>query len=169
MSTSEKGSSERSGASRWIRVGAVAGLAVVALFAGGALLPLGQASAGLFRHHGRHSPEEIRDRATFAVEWVLRSVDATDAQQDQVRAIVERTVNDLLPLREGNEDMREAALAALTGPTVNRQALEEIRTEKVAEWTDASEEIVASLAEIAEVLTPEQRQELAALADRWHH
>lgn len=155
----------------WLRIALVATGATAALIIGGALvLPLGEATAGFFgRHHDRHSPEAVREKVGFATEWILSRVDATDEQQAEVAEILDRTVAELAPLHDGSEADRAAFVAALTGPNVNRAALEDLRAEKLVEMTVASEQIVQSLADIAEVLTPEQRQELLAMAERWHH
>ncbi len=156
---------------RWLRVGVVATAAAVVLAIGGAMvLPLGEATAGFFRRpHGDHSPEEMRERAGLMVSWVLSTVDATDEQQARVSAILDRTMVTLAPLHAGREADRAALVAALTGPSVDRTTLEELRAEKVAEMTVASEELLLSIADVADVLTQEQRIELAEMAERFHH
>jgi CheY-like chemotaxis protein len=76
---------------------------------------------------------------------------------------------DLAPLHDGREAGRAIFVAAITGSGVDRPALEALRAEKLADMTVASEQILTSLADIADVLTPEQRVELAEMAERWHH
>lgn len=155
---------------RWVRVALVATGATMALVIGGAMvLPIGEATAGFFgRHHDRHSPEAIREKADFVMGWVLSSVDATDEQEAQVSEILDRTLAELAPLRDAREVDRAAFVAAISGPTVNRAALQDLRAEKVADMTVASEQVVEALADIAEVLTQEQRDELIQMAARWH-
>lgn len=155
---------------RWIRVAIVATGATMALVIGGAMvLPLGEATAGLFgRHHDRHSPQEVREKVGFVVDWVLSSVDATDEQQAQVSDILDRTLVELAPLHGSREADHQAFVAAIAGPEVDRGALEQLRADKLADMTVASEELVQSIADIAEVLTPEQRREILAMAERWH-
>ncbi len=156
---------------RWVRVGIVAMGATIALVVGGAMvLPLGEATAGLFgRGHERPRPEAIREKAGFVVEWALARVDATDDQQAQVADILDRTLVELAPLHDDRKADRAEFIAAITGPDVDRAALEDLRAEKLVDITVASEQILASLADIADVLTPEQRMELAEMANRWHH
>ena len=171
MNTRQSNESERT-SPRWIRVSLVACGAAIALVVGGAMvLPLGEASAGLFgRSHrpGDHSPEEIREKVGFVTGWVLDSVDATDEQQAQVSVILDRTFVTLAPLHANRAAARAAFVGALTSPNVDRAALEELRVDKLAEMTVASEELLQAIADIAEVLTPTQRIELAEMAERFH-
>lgn len=155
---------------RWLRVSVAATAAAVVLAIGGAMvLPLGEATAGFFgRHRGDHSPEEIRERTGLMVSWVLSTVDATDEQQARVSDILDRTMVALAPLHDGREADRAALVAALTGPSVDRATLEELRAEKVADMNAASEELLQSIADVADVLTQEQRIELAEMAERFH-
>jgi Spy/CpxP family protein refolding chaperone len=111
----------------------------------------------------------IGERIGFTTDWVLRRINASEEQQQQVKAIVQKTLNDLLPLREQHQAQRQAVIEALKQPTVDRQALEELRLAKLQLAETASSRCVDAVAEIAEVLTPEQRAELVGLAARFHH
>ena len=46
----------------------------------------------------------------------------------------------------------------LTASTIDRAALEKVRAERLAEADRVSRELVNALADVAEVLTPEQRE-----------
>jgi Spy/CpxP family protein refolding chaperone len=74
-----------------------------------------------------------------------------------------------LPVREQHLAQRQALLEALKQPTIDRQALEQLRQAKLQLAETASSRLAEALADIAEVLTPEQRTELLAFAARWHH
>ena len=65
--------------------------------------------------------------------------------------------------------VREAFLAALTQPSVDRGSLEDLRRAELQLAEGASQRIVTALADIADVLTPEQRAELVKMAQRWRH
>ncbi len=112
-------------------------------------------------------PEAQRERAEFAADWVLNKVNATDAQRTQVRSIVAQTLQDLMPLREQHRQHREAFLAALTQPDVDRNTLEDLRRAELQLAESASQRIVTAVADVAGVLTPEQRAELVKMAERF--
>jgi protein CpxP len=116
---------------------------------------------------GAASPEAQRERAEFATDWVLNKVNATDEQRARIKAIVATTLQDLTPARDEHRQHREAFLVALTQPSVDRASLEDLRRAELQLAESASQRIVTALAEVADVLTPEQRAELVKMAQRW--
>lgn len=118
---------------------------------------------------GRHActPEAQRERLEFATDWVLKKADATEAQKQQVRAIVQATAQELAPLREQHQQHRDAFLAALAQPSVDRGTLEELRKAELELAQAASTRIVQALADVADVLTAEQRTQLVRLAEQF--
>ncbi len=156
--------------------GAVAGACLFALLATGAIVstPLAAHARGWFaRHHWNHDHEGMRDHALVAASWLARRVDATDEQEEQLEEIVGRVVTDLEGLHFDRRAVHEAIIAELTAPSIDREALEELRAEQVAALEAASRTLVRAIADIGEVLTVEQRLELAELAahrhrHRWH-
>jgi Spy/CpxP family protein refolding chaperone len=86
-----------------------------------------------------------------------------------VKTVVQETWRDLSPLREQHQAQRQALLAVLQQPSVDRQALEQLRQAKLQLAETASSRLADATADIAEVLTPEQRAELTAFAARLHH
>lgn len=118
---------------------------------------------------GAAGPEAQRERAEFVTDWVLKKVNATDDQRATIKAIVATTLQDLAPARDEHRQHREAFLAALTQPNVDRASLEDLRRAELQLAEDASQRIVAALAEVADVLTPEQRAELVQMAQRWRN
>ena len=143
----------------------VAALAVLGLGAAG----LATASPGWlgrhgFGHHGPHAwaEEDIR----FAVGWMLREVDASDEQVARVSEIATVAAADLRTLHEAHRARREPFAQALVA--ADRAALEQLRSEELAAAERASQRIVLALGDAADVLTPEQRQQLAEAHARHH-
>lgn len=110
-------------------------------------------------HHGLHrgGPERI----SFATDRALAFVDATPEQSEKIRTIVDRTVNDLAALRDEVEADRANAIALLRGPTIDRAAVEKFRADRIARIDAQSRQVTASILEVAETLTPDQRAKLA--------
>jgi len=122
---------------------------------------------GCSQRHAMRDPGVMRERADYMVEWTLSRIDATPEQRDQVKSVVRGAIEDLLQLREEHEANRKAMVTALIQPEVNRSELERIRSAEVALMDRGSQRIVTALADSAQVLSPEQRAELAEMAARW--
>ncbi len=121
-------------------------------------------------HWGPHamSPEAAKEHLQVAAKWALRDIDATDQQQERVNAIVAAAVDDLFRLRQQHQANQAALHALLTGATIDRAALEETRKSEMALADEASKRLVQALADVSEVLTPDQRQALAERVHRHH-
>jgi protein CpxP len=114
------------------------------------------------------SPEAAKEHIQVAAKWALRDVDASEQQQERVSAIAADAVDDLFRLRERHVLNREAFHAQLGGASVDRAALEEIRKSEMALADEASKRFVRAMADMADVLTPEQRQSLMEKLARRH-
>ena len=116
---------------------------------------------GMAHHHRGPNPEAMRERMEFATDWMLSKVKATDAQKLQVRGILTATFDDLRGLAETHRENRHALFKVLSADTVDRSQLEALRQSELALADQASRRITQALADTADVLTPEQRRELA--------
>jgi periplasmic protein CpxP/Spy len=118
-------------------------------------------------HRGFHSmsPGAAKEHLEVATKWALRDIDASEEQQERVSAIAAGAVDDLFRLRERHQANRDAFHAQLGGATIDRAALEQVRQSEIALADEASKRLVQALADVSEVLTPEQRQ---ALMERFH-
>ena len=143
-------------------------VALTVLGAGVVAVPTAMA----FRGHGGHgfanNPEQAREHAAFAVEWAFRAVDATEAQKAEGKVVAERLVDQLIPLAERHREHREAVARELVKPQIDRAALELRRKDGMALADEASRIVVDGVADLAEVLSPEQRAELLELLHRFH-
>jgi Spy/CpxP family protein refolding chaperone len=119
---------------------------------------------GFFARHHRFDP----DRLAHGVEWALRDVDASEEQVAQVTAILEQAFADLRGVHEGAHERMGALSLALTGESVDRAALEQLRDEHVGMADVASTRLVAALADAADVLSPDQRRALVEHHQRHH-
>ena len=68
-------------------------------------------------------------------------------------------------MRADHEARHEQARDLLLGETVDRDAIEAMRVEAVDRFDEVSQLFVAVIADVAEVLTVEQRQELISLVE----
>jgi Spy/CpxP family protein refolding chaperone len=116
----------------------------------------------------------MREHAESMADRLLNRLDATEEQRAQVQTILGPLVADLVDARLEHRAVRAAVVAELTGSSIDREALETLRLERIKAFDELSRRIVGSVADIAEVLTREQRQELAELSERfrkrhrWH-
>jgi len=153
----------------WIAGFAVSALAAASIVVPGVLAHRGFTAGGLRGFTGGlQDPARARARASFAVEWALKAVDGTPAQQEQARLVIDRAIDQLLPIASRHRDDREAMARELSKPQVDREALEELRLKEMDLADEASRVGMAAVADLAELLTPAQRTELLDLAHRFH-
>ena len=103
-----------------------------------------------------------------ALKHLYVEIDATDAQKQQLAPIVKDAARDLLPLRAKMHDARRQAVELLSQENIDRVALETLRADQLKLAEMASQRFTQALADLADVLTPEQRKQLALRIDRWH-
>ena len=109
----------------------------------------------------------MQEHVQIGVKWALRSVDASEEQQQRVSAILAAGLQEATKLKERHQENREAFAAGLAGASVDRAALEEARKAELALAEEASQVLVKTLADAAEVLTPDQRKALLEHAHRF--
>jgi periplasmic protein CpxP/Spy len=114
---------------------------------------------GLF--DGPLSQAQIDDRIDRMTKHLAIELDATPEQQMKIAGIAKAVVGDLRPMREQAQAARARALNLLTAPSIDRSAIEQLRTEQIALADTASKRVVQALADASDVLTPEQRRKLA--------
>ena len=114
------------------------------------------------QHHGsRHANPEAR--MEHMVTRMFSSVDASDQQKTRAVTIVRAAAADIRPLEQQLRDGRRAAMQLLAAPAIDRNAIEAQRAQQAAVQEQISKRRTQAMADLAEVLTPDQR---AALAKR---
>ena len=103
-----------------------------------------------------------------ALKHLYVEIDATDAQKQQLAPIIKGAARDLLPLRARMHEAHRQAVALLSQPTIDRAALEALRADHLNLAETASQRLTQALADVADVLTHEQRTRLAEHVNRWH-
>jgi periplasmic protein CpxP/Spy len=139
----------------------LAGVAAAIILAAGAF----SVTAFAKNHGDRQGGHRGGPMGGFMIERMLDRVDATDEQRTKIKAIVDRTRDQLSDLRGERKAVMEDVTTILKSPTIDRGAIETKRTERLAKVDAASKQMTAAFADIAEVLTPEQRKIVAALLE----
>ncbi len=120
---------------------------------------------GMFCHGDR---DDHRAHAEFMVNRMLTKVDATDEQKDQIDGILDSAFEEFEALHEGKEEHKEQLKEVLSAETIDREALQELRTEALEHMDEASALFTDVIADVSEVLTAEQRQELIEMIEERH-
>ncbi len=108
-----------------------------------------------------------------ALKHLYVEIDATDEQKQRLEPIVKQAVKDLLPVREKAHAARKQAVELLAADSIDRGAIEALRAEHIVLAEQASKRFAQALADVAEVLTPAQRKQIAermeSFGRRWRH
>jgi periplasmic protein CpxP/Spy len=115
---------------------------------------------------GPLDPAAVDEHLERMLKHLYVEIDATDEQKERLAPIVKQAAKDLLPLRKKMRAARTQAIELLTRDTIDRSAIEALRAGQLQLAEQASRRIAQSLADVAEVLTPAQRKELAARIER---
>ena len=98
--------------------------------------------------------------ARGAAVGALERVEATPDQRQRIGSIVDDTAVQLLPMRETHRGLRQDFVDAMLSGSIDPERLEALRQQHLVQHDEASGVLVGAIAEVASVLTPEQRQEL---------
>lgn len=149
-------------AKRWPRALMLGGV----MAAGIALGASGLAAAAMMGGGGWHHGPRLERIQNF-VRMSLDSVAATSDQEAKVHDIVATAFTDLAPKPEDRMAMRKQAIDLLRAPTIDKAAIEKLRSDFVARTDAKSKRFTEAVLAIADVLTPDQRAKLADRAQMW--
>jgi protein CpxP len=105
----------------------------------------------------------MHDFIEFKIDRALRKVGASETQRGQVEAILERTFAELRPKQSARRVFHDRIASVITADRIDRDALEALRVEHLEHADEVSRRLVDAIADIAEILTPEQRRALVEL------
>lgn len=142
----------------------------LATLAGGVAAGIGFKAFGHGRRHGYGpiDPADLDRHVDRMLKHLYVEIDATDAQKQRLDPIVRQAARDLAPMRENLHAARREAIELLSQDRVDPAALEALRAKQIGLADEASRRLTRAVGEAAEVLTPEQRKELAAHFARRH-
>jgi protein CpxP len=141
---------------------AAAGL-VLAVASTATLVAFASPHGGHGGHGGAHAaamggPMMMKGRM---LNRMLDDVKATDAQRAQIRQIIYTSRSQAQGQRDQRRAMREQGLAVFTQPNIDANAAEALRQQMLAQHDQASKRHMQTMLDIARVLTPEQRAQIA--------
>jgi len=131
----------------------------IAAFVLGSTLAVGIGAYAVDRQHEGHGSHISR---------LYAEVQATDAQKAKIDPLVKAAMADLKPLHEQLHELHKKLLEQASAPTIDRAALEATRQRGLALADKASKRILQLVADVGDVLTPEQRKKLAEHLSRRH-
>lgn len=116
----------------------------------------------------RHDPEDAKEHLQFAAGWMMRKLDVEEPAREQIRARLDAAFDELHPLVLKHRESKGAWVEAVLGEQVDREALARQREETIDAAEDAIEIMSDAMADISELLTPEQRAQIAERIRRHH-
>ncbi|MFM9880541.1 MAG: Spy/CpxP family protein refolding chaperone [Burkholderiaceae bacterium] len=144
-----------------------AGLAALGVLSGLASLP-GTVAAQVPGGGGGpgRSPEDMAKHLQARIAYVVTLLDGTPEQTAKLTALAKTATAELAPLRAQMRKARQDGMALLAEPTINRAAVEQLRSGQIQLADSLSKRASQLMVEAAEVLTPPQRVKLAEMAQR---
>lgn len=155
------------------RAGMFAAVAAAAAALGGAALHAhahgGPGFRGaMFGGPANADPAKQEERIERMLKHLFAAINATPEQQQKLTPIVRQAARDLQPLRAQMHTVRQQAAQLMSAETIDRAAIENLRSEQLKAAEAVSRRMTQALADAAEVLTPEQRKQLAERMQRRH-
>ena len=138
----------------------------LATLAGGIAAGVGFKAFARGRRHGPIDAADLDKHLDRMLKHLYVEIDATEAQKQALEPIVKQAAKDLLPMRESLHAGRREAIALLSQERIDPAALEALRAKQAQAMDQISRRMTLSLADAAEVLTPEQRAKLAERMDK---
>ncbi|WP_374350110.1 Spy/CpxP family protein refolding chaperone [Chitinimonas sp.] len=147
--------------------------AVVLAFVAGAATALGigaVASGSMAGLHGvaMHGEADSAGHIDRLMNRLFTLVDASDMQKSQLEPILRQAAIELKPVREQFHGAHQQLLTLLSQDNIDRTAVEALRQQQVQSVDQTSKRLLQLAVQISDVLTPAQRQKLAANIQKMH-
>lgn len=125
------------------------------------------------RHGGHHdittmSDAEIDAKVSRMVRHAAIEIDATDEQSQKIIALVTAVAKELKPIKAQVHATGAEIHAILLADEIDRERLELLRNARLADAERISRSLANTLADVAEVLTPDQRKTLEQRMGEMH-
>lgn len=108
----------------------------------------------------------MEERTERMLKHLYVEINATPEQQQKLAPIVKQALKDLQPFRGQMQAARAQAISLMSAEQIDRTAIERVRVERLQNAEAASKRLSQALADVAEVLTPAQRKQLAERIQR---
>jgi Spy/CpxP family protein refolding chaperone len=114
-----------------------------------------------WHHHHVSSSEELGEHLEDGLDFMLHKVDATDAQHAQADAIAAKRAPELFNVVTEGREVRQQLKTALLAEQVDLARVAAVHARLDLLTKQASDIGLATLTEVAQVLTPAQRKQLS--------
>lgn len=122
---------------------------------------------GITRIFAPATVDDATDRATRFARHLAAEVDATYDQEQKLVVLAKGVASDVYGMRRQMIDARKKGLELLKAPTVDRTAVEALRTEQMARLDGISKRLSTAVADASEILNAEQRAKLVERIETW--
>jgi Spy/CpxP family protein refolding chaperone len=113
-------------------------------------------------------PEQFYHAAPRGEMWgghpmskAFEELKVTPAQREQIKQIEAKMMTDARPIHQDHRELMHRAVQLLLSPTIDEAAIEKNRQEMLALHARLSEHMTSAFVQMAKVLTPDQRGQLA--------
>lgn len=136
-------------------------------------------------HHGHHGHKDMKGTQKMGgpmmmggaffpmggrgMERMLDDIKATDAQRAQIKQIADAARTDMAKLHADHRQLHPQVMTLLTQPKIDAAAAEKLRLQMLAHHDQVSKRMMTAMLETAQVLTPEQRSQLAQKLKEGRH
>jgi Spy/CpxP family protein refolding chaperone len=141
-------------------------LALPALLVAVALVPRALAWG---RHAHPSSQAELADHMDRGLEHLLDKLDATAAQRQQAKRIAEQRAPTLFALMSEGRALKAKAKAVLLAEQLDEGQLASLRVQIDSVYARTADVTLDGIFDLAGVLTPSQRKQLAERLSRFEH